>query len=315
MGINLENFNRIIDIVFIPTEKEGPANKSDLATVSVLTGKYNNGKVKSIICPRNGIKPQIEINGTFGSALVLEAFDITIKNLYLDILAEPYSKIKVRAGYANNYTTIEANIINMYQESPGPEGTTVIQCQQGQVTKQWLDAMVSLNFEAKSKLNDILQNIKKKLNISEVYLGKQARNLTLEEPLQFDGSARSALSLLQERFAAKNLQIIFQGSKLCAICTTDGDFVNSRVLQYMSAPPQKNPGDSEGNWQTMITAPWMPDLKPGDQLIIPSNVYVNNGQVVGGAKKTQKMEITQMSFHFGTRGTVNQMTCEGFIVR
>lgn len=305
MGINLENFNRIIDLTFIGSATR--YNGSELALQNYQ---------KSIYCPRYGQKPNIEINGTFGSSLTLNALHIKIQNLYLDFRTEQYSKINVRAGYANNYTTFEADIFNMFQEDPGPEGTTIILCNRGSVTQTWLSSTVSLNFEKESGLLDILQKIKTSLGLTEVSIGTKARALTLKQPLQFDGTVRGALVELEKRFQEKNLKIIMQGSVLCAICMTEGDFINSRVLQYMSAPPQQNPGDSDGNWQSMITAPWMPDLLPGDQLIIPQNVYINSGNLVGGGvAKTQKMQVQELSFHFGTRGSVNQMTCEGFIVR
>lgn len=294
MAVNLEHFNRIIDLVFYSSD----------------------GTVKaSIKCPRYGIKPQIEINGTYGAALALEAFHITVKNLYLDLRQEQYSKIKVKAGYANNYITIEADIVTMFQETPGPEGTMVIQCQLGGITKTWLDSTVQLQFKTGAKLTEILNSIKTKLMATDVNTGIKARELALKEPLQFDGTARGALARLEKVFEENRLQVFMQGTKLCAICLTEGDFIKSHILQYMSAPPQQNPGDEAGTYRTMITAPWMPELLPGDRLVIPSQVYIRDGNLVGGASKTQTMEVTQMSFHFGTRGSVNQMTCEGFILR
>lgn len=304
MALNLDNFNRIIDLEFSTGAGSHDANGHEMSKMT-----------KSIVCPRHGIKPQIEINGTYGTAKVLEAFHITIKNLYVDLRTEPYSKIKVRAGYANNWVQFEADIFNMYQESPGPEGTWVIECKTGQQTETWLTSTVSVKYDSGTKLTTILDEINSKLNGSGVTMGETAKTLTLKTPMQYNGSARGLLSNIDDRFSDHNLRTFMRGSKLCAICLAEGDFINTRVLEYMSAPPQQNPGDQDGNWHTMITAPWMPDLLPGDQLIVPSNVYVNSGSLVGGAKKTQKLQVNTMSFHFGTRGSVNQMTCDGFIVR
>lgn len=297
MAINLERFNRIIDLTFTPK----------------IGGKTIVRR--SIICPRHGIKPNIEINGTYGEAQSLQVFNITVKNLYLDLRAEQYSRVKVRAGYANNYITIEAEIFDMFQESPGPEGTTVIQCKLGDITSNWLDSTVQLSYKAGTRLSEILSAIKTKLNASDVTMGLVAKTLWLEAPFYFDGSARVALAKLEEIFSKNNLQVFMRGSKLCAVCLQQGDYIVKHVLQYLSAPPQQNPGDKEGSWHTMITAPWMPEVQPGDLLIIPSQVYIRNLNLVGGAKATQVMQVTQMSFHFGTKGGANQMTCEGFIVR
>lgn len=308
MEVNLSNFNRIIDLEFYTRQKYDSRG-------FLLNAEAQLKQARSIICPRYGIKPQIEINGTFGAALALQAFHITIKNLYFDLLAEPYSHIKVTAGYANNNTTFEADILNMYQDSPGPDGTTVIECVLGNVTQRWLDSFVSLHFEKGTYLSEILNYIGTKLMASDVTTGDEAKKLRLDTEFQFDGSARNALAELEQRFKGNFLQIIMQGSTLCAICVTDGDFVNSRRLEYMSAPPQRNPGDEKGNWKTMITAPWMPDLRPGDMLEIPNQIYLYKGTYVGGLSETQKMVVTEMSFHFGTRGSVNQMTCTGYIKR
>ena len=307
MAVSLERFNRIIDISFITNS----ASKYDSRGFA-LNGIADQ---RTIVCPRHGIKPNIEINGTYDESGMIHSFYITIKNLYLDLRTEQYSKIKVRAGYANRNIVFEANILNMYQQSPGPEGTTVIECMYGNITKKWFNTMVSLNFEKGTKLTEVLQAIKTKLNATDVVPGKMARPLTLQEPLQFDGTARQAMTKLEEMFQEYNLKVFMRGDRLCALCLTEGDSIDEYVLQYMSAPPQQNPGDEEGNWTTQITAPWMPDLLPGDNLIIPLQTYVRYGQLVGGGKKLQKMHVVKMSFHFGTRGTVNQMTCEGYIVR
>lgn len=303
MGVNLENFNRIIDLQFIQ-ENAGYDSRGNAVN-----------KWKSIITPRHGIKPQIEINGTYGTAMVLEAFHITIKNLYVDLRTEPYSKVRVRAGYANNWTQFEAEIFNMYQDSPGPDGTWVIQCKTGKVMETWLNSTVSVKYDNGTMLTEILNNLNKKLGGNGVATGAKAKGLSLKAPLQFDGSVRDLLATLELRFADRHLRAFMRGSNICAICLTEGDHINRRVLEYMSAPPQQNPGDKDGNWHTMITAPWMPDLLPGDLLYIPSNIYRYSGSLVGGAEKTQALQITQMSFHFGTRGSVNQMSCEGFIER
>jgi hypothetical protein len=304
MAVNLERFNRIIDLSFITA-----GNKYD------SRGFLLNAGQKSIVCPRYGIKPNIEINGTYGESQTLYALHVSVKNLYLDLRTEQYSKLKIRAGYANNLITIESEIFKMYQESPGPEGTTIIECKLGSITQNWLDSMVQLNFKPGAKLSDILRALGTKLKASDVNMGKQAKSKTLQEMFLYDGSARGAMAKLEEVFQKDKLKVFMRGSRLCAICLETGDFIEQHVLQYMSAPPQHNPGDKDGNWTTQITAPWMPEVQPGDQIIIPSQVYQYNFELVGGAKKTQKMIVTQMSFHFGTRGSVNQMTCQGYINR
>lgn len=303
MAVSLERFNRIIDISFI-----GSATRYDGSELRT------QGHYKSIVCPRRGRKPSIEINGTFTTKNYMPTFNVTVKNLYLDLQGEQYSKVKIKAGYENQLITIEGNILTMYQEQPGPEGKTIIQCMYGNV-QQWLDAMVQLQFDANTSITDVLDAIKIKLDASDVKLGEKARGLTLKEPMQYTGSARGALDDLKKRFEEEHLALFIRGTMICAICLTEGDSIGQAKLQYMSAPPQENTGDEAGAYYTTITAPWMPELAIGDILEIPARVYIRNFGTVGGSAKTQKIQVTGISFHFGTTGTTNSMTVQGFMVR
>ena len=303
MAVDLERFNRIIDISFVETATR--YDGSELRT---------QNHASSIICPRRGRKPSIEINGTFTTKNYMPTFNLTVKNLYLDLQGKQYSKVKIKAGYENQLVPIEGSILTMYQEQPGPEGKTVIQCMYGNV-QQWLDTMVDLQFDKGAMLTDVLDAIKTKLKASEVKYGEKARTLTLKEPLQKSGTAREVLDVLKKRFEEEHLAIFIRGTMLCAICLTEGDSIGTAKLQYMSAPPQENTGDEAGAYYTTITAPWMPELSIGDILEIPARVYIRNFGSVGGAAKTQKIQVTALSFHFGTTGTTNSMTVQGFMVR
>lgn len=181
--------------------------------------------------------------------------------------------------------------------------------------QQWLDAMVELQFDKGAMLSDVLNSIKTKLGATDVKKGVKAGTLSLKEPLQFTGSARQALDELKKRFEEERLSIFIRGTMICAICLTEGDSIGQAKLQYMSAPPQENTGDEAGAYYTTIKAPWMPELSIGDILEIPARVYIRNFGSVGGAAKTQKIQVTALSFHFGTTGTTNSMTVQGFMVR
>lgn len=298
MGITSSNFNRIIDISLIP----------DNSNATVPSEKQ---KTRTITCPRHGQKPVIEINGEFWGDMTLPQFNITVKNLYLDLQKEQYAKIKVSCGYEGNTVPIEGTILSIYQESPGPDGTTIIQCQLGDL-EDWLEATVNLNFEAGASLSDILDAIKTKLNASQVFMGIEAKKLSLQDPFMHNGSAREAISKLIKVFENSRLALFMRDTTLCAVCATKGDFIGTHVLQYISAPPQMNTGSEKGTYYTTITAPWMPKLRIGDLLEIPSKIYMYNYNLVGNGK-TQKIQVTAIKFHFGTTGGTNSMTVQGFI--
>ena len=281
-----------------------------------LTFETASHKFRKIVCPRRGRKPKIEINGTYSCKDYLPTFNVTINNLYLDVQGEQYSKLTVNAGYEGNVIEFTGSILTMYQEQPGPEGRTIVQCQFGNV-KDWLDANVQLNYPAGTSLIQILEAIKPKIGATQVMPGSpiEAAKLSLKEPFEFDGKARQAFIELENRFQTKNLAIFMRNKLLCAICLATKDFVGIQELKYISAPPQENTGNTAGTYYTTVTAPWMPDLQIGDMLTIPSRVYIRNFQVVGGLAKTQNIQVTALSFHFGTTGGTNQMTVQGFLVR
>lgn len=291
MGLELNRFNRIIDLVLYTTD----------------------GSARTIRCPRHGRKPSIEINGTYTSRGYLPSFNLTVKNFYLDLQTEQYAKIKVQAGYEGNTITIEGTILTMYQEEPGPDGKTVIQCQQGKL-QDWLDATGDFQFETGSSIMDVLEAIKKQLGATQVKAGDNAKSLTLREPFLFEGTARGAMEKLAEKFQDKNLVVFMRDTTVYANCMGDKDTVAPKIMQYMSAPPQPNTGGSDGTYYTTVTGPWMPDLNLFDKLQIPSRVYVRNYGLVGTGK-TQNIQVTQLSFHFGTTGSTNSMTVQGSIVR
>lgn len=299
MGIKNANFNRIISLT--------------------LNGNNEGSRPIIIKCPVHGRKPKIEINGTWTTDVDLPAFNLSVQNLYIDITRGEYSSIEVEVGYEGNTKTIQGDIITMYQETPGPEGKTIIQCVLGRLN-QWLDSKVSWDFAAGATLKSVLESVKDKIGADRVLMGEAvASTLKLKEPLKFTGTARETLSNLVNRFQDNNLSIFMQGQDIRAVCLAQkekADIISEepRILQYMSAPPQENSGGDDGSYYTTVNAPWMPELSIGDLLTIPSRVYIRNFSKVGGNSKTQNIQVTTLSFHFGTVGSVNSMTVQGFLV-
>ena len=287
---SLERFNRIIDLTFFT----------------------NTGQVRRVICPRRGRKPSIEINGTYTDRSTLTTLNIAVKNLYLDLTDTTYTKLRIDAGYEGNTVPIEGTIQTIYQESPGPDGTTVIQLQLAKLG-DWLDEYIDLNYEAGTPLVTVLNSIKTKLKISQLKTGVEAVTLKLENPFLHHGAAREAITKLESIFEDKELSIFVRSNRLCAVCGNK-DIAKVHVLQYMSAPAQPNTGGEKGTYYTTITAPWMPELDLFDELIIPTRTYVKDFKLVAGVIKKQKIRVSKLSFHFSTTGSANQMTIQGSII-
>lgn len=273
-----------------------------------------SGDVTVIDCPTKGRKPKIEINGTFSNQSYLPSFNITITNLYLNLRDNAYSTVEVEAGYEGRTTTFTGKIYSLYQEAPGPEGRTVIQCKEGNI-EPWLDATVQISAESGTPLLTVLNTIAKTLGVYRVVPGASVNTMTLKQRIEHDGSARGAIEKLKNMFEDKRLDVFIRGNFLCAILLQEGqDFINSYVLEYMSAPPQENVGGSNGTYYTTITAPWMPELRIGDRLTIPSRTYIRSLVKVGNVTGKQDIKVSKLSFHFATTGSINQMTVQGYLV-
>lgn len=276
---------------------------------------YRSGYVPLVIdCPRKGRKPSIEITGNFYPNGNLPAFNVTVKNLYLTMKDQQYTRLLVEAGYDGNLVAFEGTILNLYQEEPGPEGRTVIQCQAG-TTETWINATIQMTHEAGTPLVVLLNQLQKKLGSYGVRTGTQAQTLRLKTRFEYDGTVRGAIEKLKKLFASSGLNIFMRGSYLAAVCQPGEDYINHHVLQFMSAPPQENTGGSEGTYYTTVTAPWMPELACGDRLTIPSRIYIRNMKMVGSTDGKQDIQVQSIAFHFGTTGGVNSMTVQGFLVR
>lgn len=301
------------------------ALKQILETVNKVKGNFNRiinltlytdlGLPFEIKCPTKGRKPNIEINGSFVNQSEMQAFNITIKNLYLNLITQNYVRVRVQAGYEGNMVAFEGRIFSLYQESPGPEGSTVIQCKYGKI-EDFIDGMVQVNYAPGALLRNVLLEISKKIQTTGVHTGLAAGALVLKEPLQYDGSARGLINRLQQLYADEELSIFVRGNELCAISEKGGDFVNAYTLQYLSAPPQPSAGGQDGTAYMTLTAPWDPRYRRGDLLTVPARVYMKNLTLVNSQNnKTQTILITALSFHFATTGSANSMTVQGPIKR
>lgn len=307
MALNLiPNFNRIIDLKFLTTV--GGAAGSLLS--EKLAKNYVEMPALAITCPRRGQKPAIEITGTFTTDTCIPAFNVTIKNLYMDQPNMDYPKLKVTAGYENKLQTFVGSILSMYMESPGPEGRTIIQCLTG-TTEDWLDTTVTLQYGPEGfKLQDALQKIANALNM-RLFTSIKVKTLIGKTSLQFTGKPQEAIEKLKTMFQDEQLLVTVRGDELRAYSRKDKTGLNDVRLSYLSAPPQQHAG-SDGVVYATLTAPWEPTLRPGDKLTYNTWQFMKN--YVTNTQKTASIIVDNIQFHFGTVGSVNQMIVQGHAV-
>lgn len=294
----IPNYNRIIDINFLINK--GTADKAVYVEDPALT----------ITCPRRGIKPSIEITGSFTTDTCLPPFNVAIKNLYMDIPNTQYPQLKVTAGYENTLQSFIGTILTMYQESPGPEGRTIIQCLVG-TTQTWLDTIVKLQFDGDSyKLTDALQKIADSLGL-RLICSESVKGMTGKTSLQFEGKVQEAMQVLKNIFQEEKLVITARADELRAYSKNDKKGINDFELKYIATPPQQNAG-TDGIIYGTIVAPWIPTLRPGDKVTYSTWQFMKNYSVSRSDKAS--LIVDNIQFHFGTVGSVNQMTIQGHAV-
>jgi hypothetical protein len=285
-----ELFDRVIDLIFLP--KQTDSDKSD--------------KALKIYCPRKGVKPDIQISGTFAANIVHNA-SLKITNLYVP---EPlsngngdagYKWLKARIGYRNSLiSTIEGQIWSAYQDKPSPDGVTTFTFFTGWFDV-WTTKMISASFKEGTLLKDILNLI---------CATASSDLLTVELDSTLEDSLRSAAPVYVDStiadFCTKlgrayNLVIVPEGNKLKvtdARINPDGTGT-LHILDYVSEVKETAAG-------VTITAPFVPTIRPGDYVRLNAK-YKSRDISAMFVKLGQDFLVINESFTFGTTGSNNQM--------
>lgn len=279
------NFNRIINLHFL--------SASDSPTI-----------INDIVCPLSGRKPNIEINGQLSTNNNLHALNIKVKNLYLENLSQQYGSIRVVAGYKNQpKIAMTGSIMSIFPETPGPEGTTVIQCVSGKF-ENWLDKYINLNLDAGFTLQQAILLITKSLGLDTPDIDLNIGVKTSPVSLQIQDKAAFVIPELKKLFP--NVEIVTQSNKISAWANNSPSSKLAQELKFLSAPPQLVAGNGN-NCMAWITAPWDPSLKPGDKIKIDQRTFsLKNALAV--PKDSGTYVINTIDFHFSTVGKINQMT-------
>jgi len=285
MGIT--NFNKIINISLIRTSASG--DRDELA----------------IKCPTTGRKPNIEVVGSFTTDSCIPQFDITIKNYYID--SSSYDSVHVELGYESSVkTAFEGQIIYMYQSAPGPEGSTVIHCIQGNYDS-WLKANINVSVDKGYSLSLMINQINKALGYTnEPKMSSNLSDKSLSNKIDHNGSVRELVTQLRNR---ENIIIKDINKTLIVYEVGKSHGLNTHRLPILSSPPLIQGGE-EGNSYVEVTAPYNPEIKPGDKVSFTSTFYktsLNLGKV--GEETT--IAVANVQFHFGTVSNVNQMVLSG----
>lgn len=294
MGITSKYFNKIINLYFLNEDGSRTEDK--------------------IVCPVTGRKPSIEFVGTFEAKDngLLPSFTITVTNLYISLIKIQYPSIKVEAGYYGNLVSFTGQIMSVFQESPGPDGKTVISCLLGTVNKR-LNSVIDVNFSTGDTLEDVIKKISNGVGFtSDPQIPEDLKSLPLPAEFAENGQAMQVAEKLFKLFPEKKLRITEEEKKLYVYSLGDSLNETKKVtVEYLISPPQKNPGDEDGAYYTVFTAPWNPSVMPGVKVIFPSWEYIKFFNLVNENAQTNSAVAIRVMVHFATNGSINQMQVTG----
>lgn len=295
----IDNYNRIISVYFYPRVTDAHGN----------VGKGQVNLSSSIVCPENGRKPNITINGLFTTDECVPMFNLTIKNLYLDNIAARYPFIRVEAGYKGNIQPFEATILYSFTESPGPEGETVIHCIQANAPA-WLSTTLKIDLKEGFAFSDALDAIAGALG-AKTSPSEGVKSLVSKDKFVFEGMAKDAIQELKKHFIPE-INIKLMEDTLYASIDAE-DIGGSPIdLPFLTTPPQLVGGKNNSVLATIQTL-WNPKIKPGSKVSFYASYY-STQSVMANVKEKLTMNVNTVQFQFSTTKGGNQMTLTGQII-
>lgn len=289
--MGLMTFNKIINIKF-------------------LTDAGIEEPLASIICPEKGRKPNIEIVGQLAPQDITKAINVKIKNLYMDSPSNKYQRIRIEAGYTNSKKfVLEGDILYMFQSSPGPESETVIQCL-GVKYEPWLNKTINLSYDKGCTVWQVLKEISKTLGFKSPTVSSSITQI-INVPFYFNGLVKDVVPEIKKAFSSvyKNLMITINDDRISAFLLGESVVARTHKLNYLSSPPQIV-GGGDNSVTVTVTAPWSPEIRPGDKVIVDTGFYTTSHSL-SNTQEQMTIQVNTLDFHFSTVGSINQMTIMG----
>lgn len=272
----------------------------------------DNGIVQqSVLCPQFGRKPEIEINAELAAGDALNALHITVKSLYIAEIGRDYPKIRIEAGYYGRLSTLEAQVVNIWQSEPGPDSKTNIVCHMGNV-QTWLTGIVSGSVEPGGSLSDAMNVMSNALGLETPQVSSNVADLKTDAGISFSGTAREALQKIKKNFPS--VIVTSKGGLLCAYSASEPASASTYNIDFISAPIQYTTGGQSVAMYYTLTAPWIPDIRCGDIVRFPSKYYEPAGVALARNAPIKASGVVDfISLHFATVGTINKMVLSGHI--
>lgn len=288
----ITNFNRLINIKFLNQNGiENPALR--------------------IVTPLKGRKPNITINGLFAKDDSNVQFEVTVKNLYMDLTQRDYPIILVEAGYENQMrVAFLGEIVYAYRDAPGPESNVVFHCMYKLNVIKWASTPVSLSYAKGTSIREILSNISKTLGYTDPLISPIVGTMvTTTDNFLVTGTATEAVEKLRKEY---NINITVTGNRIRAFTNEEQTPIGRFFINYLSSPPQLT-GGGEREAVATINAPWVPGIHPGDAVSFNSKYYTTN-VMLNSTKSVVTIKVLTLQMNFSTTGNRNQMTIMGTVV-
>lgn len=276
----------------------------------------SDGKVARIICPDTGRKPTIRLSGDMVSNDVISQVELRITNFVTDVPLSEYThkagaplgsggRAVIEAGYKGTLMlAFEGEIINGFQESPGPDGVAAFQMLVGYFT-DWTTRTLNAWYEAGTPVSSVLSDVASKLGMSLLYYADPS--LVIPPPgMGINGLAKEAIAKLKKMFGQyrpdgdwSGLSIRPDGATLIATSKDLGTGI-TYVLNYVSLVNHNAAGFN-------VQAPWVPSIRPGDSIQIDPMYF---RQDFGGAlvSSGNTFRVLRVTFDFCTTDNTGMMT-------
>lgn len=263
-----------------------------------LTLVQKDGSERYIKCPSFGQKPSINIQGTMNPACVIQDCDVRITNLLTgDTPLTAYKYLKIEAGYSGQQrATIECEVNNAYQETPGPDGITIFKSFLGYWTN-WANATMSQQWTTGTNVSTVLDFCATQLGLT--LKSSLSNDVQIQAPSGW-GFTGLVKDFLTDIAKVLNVNIYPSGPFLIAF-PIGGNTQARHVLQYFTTPPRHEA------YGYNLTCPWDPTVRPGDVITVNTRYMrqTYGGSVVDATGTS--FVVRTLAYDFSTNDDTNSM--------
>lgn len=292
-----------------------------IINVTFFSNNIQNPK-KTLITPNQGFKPSINLNGMIIANSFFCNIELRIKNAFIDFDFGPYQSVSIDAGYAGDliYSGLSGQITQAYVETPGPDGVTVFIVK---ITYQGiLENYIDFEFDGPGTFEQILNKFISDMNSSlnslgitsnyTIFIPTELRSKQFQSNIHISGSISNTLVKIVEEYMQCFWSINGQ-----SIVVFNKQFVSNKnifeITRVTTTPRSTAPG------HISFTAPWLPNLRPGDCIHInPIYLKASFGTFQALKNKGDNSEeklnyspgyfsIYSISFEFDTFESINTM--------